>query len=307
MGEFLSVEEKVEFAEKAEKYGLTSAWTQEHYYHRDSLVTSTAIACRTKRIRIGTSIVNPFTRHPALLAMAAATINEFSRGRFTLGLGLGLSVWNEDQLGIPMGSPSGESLREACTLTKLLLQGNTVTFEGKRFKVMNVKLGSTAPNTTPPPVYVAAVGQQLLRIAGSVGDGVILPTCATVNYIRNSMPIIKQALHESNRMSTEVVCLSFISISEHSEVAKKEIRPHLFPTLLRRGREKLMFPRSKDQQMKIKKARDAMSRGDEVTASKLISDDIVDSVSIAGDQNECVRSIGRFRNTGITELVLVPV
>ena len=305
MGEFLSVRENVEYAKKAEDHGLSSAWITEHCYYRDAIVSATAILAQTRRIDVGTSIVNPFTRHPALLAMTAATLNEFSEGRFILGLGLGIPLWNDEQMGIPMGSPN-RSLREASEITRLLLRGNTARVQGERFRAMDVKLGFDIAQN-PARIYLAGVRPQLLRTAARFGDGVILSACSTVSYVRNSLPFIEQGLKESGRSSIEVTCLAYLSISNDSEKARRDIKPWLFTILMRPGREDLILSDNPKQQAKVKAAKEAMADGDRENAMKLISDDIVDSISIVGNKEECLESIDRYRGSGVTELVLIPV
>ena len=305
MGEFLTVNEKVECAKRAEKYGLSSAWVAEHHYHRDAVVTCTAILSETRTMYVGTSIINPFTRHPALLAMTAATLNEFSGGRFVLGLGLGIPLWNEEQMGIPMGKDPVNSLKEAVAITRSLLRGETTRLEGRRFTARNVKLGFDL-GKNPSRVYVAAVRPKLLKTAAQIGDGVILPACSTVSYIKNSLPFINQGMRESGRNAVEVVCLAYLSISKESQLATHEIKPRLFTILMRPDREELIFPDELDRQAEVKAAKTALAQGDTEKAMNLISDDIVKTVSITGDLNECFAGIDRFRNTGVTELVLVP-
>ena len=87
LAERLTVPEKVRYSQAAERSGFASAWAAEHYFHRDAIVTSAAILAGTKRLKVGTGVINPYTRHPALLAMTTSTLIEMTEGLFILGLG----------------------------------------------------------------------------------------------------------------------------------------------------------------------------------------------------------------------------
>ncbi len=123
--------------------------------NNDSLACSLALGLQTKRIKLGTAITNIYLRHPNLLANEAAAVQEFTGGRFILGLGTGHREGNSG-LGIDMGVPLTR-MRETVKTLRAMLDG-----------------GRTGPRvSTKLPVYLAGVSRPMVKLAGEIGDGVI--------------------------------------------------------------------------------------------------------------------------------------
>ena len=87
-------------AQAAERMGFDSFWVPEDYVFPGAFSSCAAIAAATSKIKIGTGVVNPFTRHPVLLAMELAALDQLSEGRAILGLGASIKLWIEEQMGI---------------------------------------------------------------------------------------------------------------------------------------------------------------------------------------------------------------
>lgn len=98
-------EESIHRAKLAETLGFSSYWVLEDCAFPGAFSTCSAIACQTKRIKIGIGVLNPYTRHPVLTAMEFAALDQLSSGRGILGIGAGVKLWIEDQLGIPYTRP----------------------------------------------------------------------------------------------------------------------------------------------------------------------------------------------------------
>ena len=128
------------WASLAEELGFDSVWIAEDYFQGGAFSVATACALATTRIRIGIGVVNPFTRHPALLAMETASLDILSQGRVTLGIGTGSPGWMR-QMGINFAAPLS-ALREGSQLVRRLLQGEEVTFNGRCFSLTGVRLES---------------------------------------------------------------------------------------------------------------------------------------------------------------------
>ena len=143
----------IEWSRAAEDAGFSGVFMTEA--NNDSLACSLALGLHTKRIMLGTAISNIYLRHPMLLANEAAAVQEFTGGRFILGLGTGHRESNS-ALGIEMGEPL-KKMRETVKALRAPL-------EGKR---------TGPPVTTKVPLYLAGVSRPMVRLAGEVGDGVI--------------------------------------------------------------------------------------------------------------------------------------
>src|SRR2546426_4758380 len=175
--------ELLDYAILAEELGFDSVVVSDHFHPwRDtgghapfSFAWLGAVAARTKRIRIGTSVVTPsFRYHPAIVAQAMATVALLAPGRVFLGVGSGESM-NETPLTVSEWPEPGERLRrlrEAVRLIKRMWSEDYVTFEGKYFRTKEAKLFDKPPQ--PIPILIAAGGPPAAAVAGKGGDGVIV-------------------------------------------------------------------------------------------------------------------------------------
>jgi len=146
------VSELVELAVGAETLGYDDLWLADERFFREAYTVLGLIAVRTSRIRVGPGVTDPYSRHPALTAMAIATLDEISGGRAILGLGAGVSGLRE--LGVDP-SRSATAIREAVTLVRGLLAGQTVTLKGEVLSFTDGRLDIRAPRADVP-IYVAS-------------------------------------------------------------------------------------------------------------------------------------------------------
>ena len=120
-------------AQAAEHLGFHSFWVPEDYVFPGAFSSGAAIATATSRIKIGTGVINPHTRHPVLIAMELAALDQLSGGRAILGLGASLRLWIEEQMGIGYAK-SLSALRDAVTIIRRLLAGEEVDYQGRVFR-----------------------------------------------------------------------------------------------------------------------------------------------------------------------------
>jgi F420-dependent oxidoreductase-like protein len=174
-----SLDEAIERVRHAERLGYESAYVT-HIAGRDSLTVLTAYAMRTERIRLGTGVVPIYTRTPASMAQTAATIDDASHGRLTLGLGVSHRPVVEGWHGQTIDKPVAE-MREYVAIVRAILRGEDPP-PGAKWRT-SFHLAGLDPRPELP-VYVAALSPAMLRLAGEVADGVILWLC-TPPYIRD--------------------------------------------------------------------------------------------------------------------------
>jgi 5,10-methylenetetrahydromethanopterin reductase len=177
---FTSVPDLLRLAGRAEALGYNSVWTTEGRMSPDAVTVTSAMAALTKRIRIGTSVLNPFTRTPGLLAVTAAAIDQISEGRFILGIGAGDPSTLEKQ-SIAYDRPLTR-LREYVTVVRELWAGKTVQFVGDTIRITDLQM-DFRPYRGDLPVYVGATGPRALRLAGEIGDAVLLTICVPRSYV----------------------------------------------------------------------------------------------------------------------------
>src|SRR5262245_28652100 len=128
-----------EYGRVAEDNGFDSLWVTERYFHEETFSLLGFLAAATQRIKLGVGVVNPYTRNPALLAMASATLDRISSGRFLLGLGRSEKPVIQEKIGLSYGN-SRATLEEAVTHIRSLLLGERVTAPAGRFKLSGARL-----------------------------------------------------------------------------------------------------------------------------------------------------------------------
>lgn len=153
-----------------EEAGAASLWTYDHGRGAEAFARAGFLASVTSKVRICGGILNPFTRHPAVLASGAATVDRLSGGRFTLVMGVGWRPWVEKILGVPRRRPFSD-FRDSIRIVKRLLRGETVTARASAFALQNARLWAVAPVQRDLPIYVAGGGRRGLEIAAAEADG----------------------------------------------------------------------------------------------------------------------------------------
>src|SRR5215813_799506 len=131
-----------EYGRIAEEQGFDSLWVTERYFHEETFSMLGFLAAATQRIKLGVGVVNPYTRNPALLAMASATLDRLSGGRFLLGLGRSEKAVIQEKMGIAYGN-SRTALVETVSRLRKLFAGERVTARNGRFKLVSVRLATT--------------------------------------------------------------------------------------------------------------------------------------------------------------------
>src|SRR5215813_6040965 len=163
----------IEGAKLAEANGYAVVWLADERFYREVYTSLGQIAAHTSMVLLGPCVTDPYSRHPALTAMAIATLDEISGGRGILGIGAGISGFAE--LGISRRKPA-RAISETIEVIRALLRGGSVDFQGQ---VINLDQGrlSFTPHRSAIPIYVASNGPLGQRVAGTIADGAIMEAC----------------------------------------------------------------------------------------------------------------------------------
>ena len=183
-----TVAENVELALLAESRGWGGFWVAE-VSGADAVTTAAAVAARLTSGRVGTGIVPMQTRDPMLLAMTATSIGQIAPGGFVLGLGTSTPIIVEDWHAAPWGESPLALTRECVDLVRRFLAGDRVTTDTGRWRYRRAQM--TARADTSPPIYLAALNDRMLELAGEIADGVILNfvTVADVAHARERVAV----------------------------------------------------------------------------------------------------------------------
>ncbi len=288
-----SITRLVELAQIAEKLGYSRVWVpDEGLASRDVFVTMAAMAQATTTIKIGTGIVNPYSRHPALIASAISTIDELSGGRAFLGYGAGGSL-TLNPLGIDRNRPLAH-VRDAITASRHLFNGNTVSMTDT-FVLDEARLSFSRPDME---IWFAGRGPKMLRQAGELADGVLLeflhkPTLG--DYVSR----VQEGA--ASRETPPKLCYSTMIITNPDRI--EEVRPHMTYRLVDSPpKVKELLGISESDTAAIA----AAMHGGLDEAAKLIPDEWVDPFVIRGTVDECAFELTTIMDThGFDEFMLV--
>ena len=177
---------------------------------RDSLTQLASIATATSKIVAGTGILPIYSRTPLITAMSAAGLAAVSGGRFILGLEVGNRPATENGHGLRFSRPL-DRLREMIYIVRRLLQGEEVTFQGKALYVTEASLGDAAPKEKVP-IYIAALGPRMLRLAGEMADGVLLSWTAS-SYLTEAIRQVREGAVSAGRDPDDVEIAGYVRVA----------------------------------------------------------------------------------------------
>lgn len=203
----------------AEADGFATAWIP-HLIGRayDALAVLTLAGARTTRIELGTAVVPTYLFHPTALAQLALTTQAASNGRLLLGIGLSHRVTIEGMLGLDWSRPI-HHLREYLAVLRPAIAGEAVDWSGESYRVANYRL--VLGDAPPPPLLVAALGPQMLRLAGRHADGTIIWMGGPTYLASHCVPVIGEAASAAGRPTPRVVAGLPICVTDNVDTARR--------------------------------------------------------------------------------------
>jgi len=303
----LPVREVAKLAQKAERSAFDSVWISEDYFKRDAISCLAGIALSTKTVKIGSAVINPFTRHVGLIATTFATLDELSNGRAILGIGSGNRFLLEKGMGLRTNNPI-EAMRESVLAVKKLIAGEKVLHLGKKVKMQGVSL-DFKPIRSCISVYLAAIGPRMLQLAGEIGDGVFLTAGSTQEYVQRSVRMIERGALRGGRSLSDLEIAAYIiwSVSRNRDAAKKAAKRQLVLELSPPEHGEHLLEIMGFNRNVMRPIRTSVAKGDLLKASQFISNSMVTSMTISGTPTECYRKLEEYVVSGITLPILLPV
>ena len=293
------------YARAAESAGYESLWVTERYFHEETFTLLGFLAAVTQRLKLGVGVTNPYTRHPALLAMASATLDRVSGGRFILGMGRSEPFIIRDRLGFDYRQPRAV-LAEAVNHIRDLLAGNRVDVTGEQITLRDTRL-AILPVQQPMPIYLAALGPQALRLAGAIADGVILNAYVPTGYVRYAVQEIGKAARQAGRdpEAIDITCMLVVRLTQDAGTLIPGLKQRLVRLLAEPHVGEILLAQGGFDADILEPLRAAASRPD-TTAVKLISDDMVEAFYLVGDAATCRARIADYRAAGVDAPLLLP-
>nr|MCS5668609.1 LLM class flavin-dependent oxidoreductase [Dehalococcoidia bacterium] len=218
----MSPQDIVECVKVAEELGYESAWVAEGH-GGDQFSVLTACAMVTERIKLGTSITSVFVRTPPTIAMAAASVDYFSNGRFILGVGSSHKVQVEPEHGLEFTRPV-QRLRECVDIIRAILKDSDVNYHGEIYDIDRFDLWFQ-PLRKEIPIYVAAVFPKMLEICGEISEGAILTWC-TLAHAEEAAQAVGLGARNAGRNPDDVEVASLLpcAVSDDRETARDLMR-----------------------------------------------------------------------------------
>ena len=293
----------VECVKLAEHLGYESAWVAEGH-GGDQFSVLSGCAVTTSKIKLGTAISSVFVRSAPTIAMAAATVDQLSEGRFILGLGSSHRVQVEPEHGIEFGK-SMLRVRETVHLIRQLLENGSVNYNGDTIKIENFDLWFE-PHRKRIPIYLAGLFPKMTAICGEIADGIILTrsTLKTATDIRENISV-GTAIAGRDPSEVEITSLLPTAVAETRAEAMDLMRPGLalyigfFPRY-----NKLIASHGFEQE--AADIATAFKKGDMEAAHKGVTDAIVDATGVAGTPSQCRDRIEAYRDSGIELPIISP-
>jgi 5,10-methylenetetrahydromethanopterin reductase len=292
------VGETVALARLAEELGFHEVWLPESSHGRGVFTVAASVAAATRRIQIGIGVVNPFWRHPSLIAMEAAALDEVSEGRVMLGLGAAL--WTLQALGEADERTQRPltAMVEAIRIVRGLLRAEP----GIQANVFHVRPDAHLDfprHRQSVPIYVGAVNARMLRAAGTWADGVQLGAIVSPGYAGWSWHQIIQGATVASRDPHDLDLASnvLLSIDRNAQSARDAVRQVLAYYIHRV--EPVVLSTSGADPEKLEHIRTTVLKSGVDAGARLLDDSLIDVFAAAGDPDHVADRLQAYLRAGL--------
>lgn len=294
LGPLLSMREILLCAKMADQQeNVDSLWVPESW-GRESFATLGAISQVTRKVSLGTSIINIYSRTPAIVAMAATTLDMLSDNRTIIGLGASTAAIVENWHGLKFNRPASR-MKEYIECLRLMTRGEKVKYNGEFFQINNFKI-LHQPQRANIPIFMAAVNKKMVSMASKLADGILL-YLRPLEELKRTATELKQA---TKGKSFEIAC-SFICAMSNKEPEKARARAATtLAFYIAVGEYYSKFLADNGFKIEVEEISAEYRKAGADNAAKYVSDRMLSSLVICGNSEECRESLSKFLSTGIT-------
>jgi 5,10-methylenetetrahydromethanopterin reductase len=294
LGPLLSMREILLCARMADQQeNVDSLWVPESW-GRESFATLGAISQVTRKVSLGTSIINIYSRTPAIVAMAATTLDMLSDNRTIIGLGASTAAIVENWHGLKFNRPASR-MKEYIECLRLMTRGEKVKYNGEFFQINNFKI-LHQPQRANIPIFMAAVNKKMVSMASKLADGILL-YLRPLEELKRTATELKQA---TKGKSFEIAC-SFICAMSNKEPEKARARAATtLAFYIAVGEYYSKFLADNGFKIEVEEITAEYRKGGADNAAKYVSDRMLSSLVICGSSEECRESLSKFLSKGIT-------
>ncbi len=294
----------------AEKMGFEAVWQAESRLVRDAIVPMAAYAAVTERIKIGSGVINNWTRNIGLLAATFLTLDDLAPGRIIAGLG---AWWDPlaRQVGIIRRKPL-KAMRETVIVLRRLLNMERVTFHGEFVHVDGIELDVVHGRREPRdvPIYIGATGPKMLALAGEIADGVLLNYCVPPEYNDWALEQIAKGARKAGRTLDEIDRPQLIvaSVDPDREVAIDRTRELLVQYLAQQPHIAKASGVSEEVVREIQSILGWPATHEQIQRAKhLVPEDLIHCITASGTPEEARAKVKEYLDRGATSPVLYSV
>jgi 5,10-methylenetetrahydromethanopterin reductase len=304
------IREGMEYVRYAEERGFEAVWQAESRLVRDAIVPMAAFAAVTDSIKVGSGVVNNWTRNAAVTAATFSTLDDLAPGRILCGIG----AWWEplaSKVGVDRRKPL-KAMREVVEVVRRLLAMETVTFHGEFVNVTDVEIDIVHGDRSPKnvPIYIGATGDQMLELAGEIGDGVLLNYLVSPTYNDRALARIEAGTRRAGRTLDDVdrPQLVVVSMDRDRERALDNARELVTQYLGQQPHIMKASGVSEDLLEEINKVLTWPATEEQIRAAmKLVPDDVVQFITASGTPDEVRAKVQEYVDAGSTCPVLYPL
>ncbi len=305
-----SLQEGMEYAQYAESKGFEAVWQAESRLVRDAIVPMAAFAAVTSKIKVGSGVINNWTRNIGLLASTFLTLDDLAPDRVICGIG---AWWDPlaANVGISRARPL-KAMRETIEVMRRLLNMETVTFDGEFHKVKEIKLDVVHGNTNPRnvPLMIGATGPKMLELTGKIADGCVLNYCVSPAYNDDALELLDKGARSVGKTLDDIDRPQLIvcSVDQDEDKARHAAKwlltqylaqqPHIAmasktpPEIVEKVQSILGWPCTKEQVSQ---------------AMQFVPDEIVDRISASGTPEQVRKKVQAYIDHGCTCPILYPM
>ena len=288
LGSMLSVNEVLNCAELISKTPTDTIWVPETWGMENFSMLS-AVSSRTSTQKIGSSIINIYSRSPAAIAMGAVTVDTISRGRVILGLGTSSLPIVETFHGYDFHAPL-QRMKEYVEIIKLISSGKPINYSGKIFNLKNFTL-LIKPQRESIPIYIAAINEKMVNLTWEIGDGVIF-------YLRPKNEMKETIQKMQSKRKIDVTCQIITCVSENAEDAIERAKKTL-AFYVSVGKIYREFLANNGFEKETSNIFDEFKKSGFSSNHELVPDSMLKELTICGTPEDCKRQLDIFRQTGI--------
>jgi 5,10-methylenetetrahydromethanopterin reductase len=305
-----SLQEGIKIAQYAESKGFEAVWQAESRLVRDAIVPMAAFAATTTKLKVGSGVINNWTRNIGLLAATFLTLDDLAPNRIICGIG---AWWDPlaKNVGIERRKPL-LAMKETIEVMRRLLRMENVTFHGEFHHVTGIELDVVHGRREPRrvPIYIGATGDQMMELTGEIADGAVLNYCVPPHYNDKAMELLDRGAKKAGRRAEDldrpqlVVCAVDNDRKRAIEAAKVLLtqylaqQPHIAKAsgvseeVVKKVQSILGWPATKEQ------VHEAM---------QFVPDDFVLSISATGTPDEVKAKVQEYIKRGCTCPILYPM